>query len=402
MTMKPTLTITMLGEFSIKYEERIVTDQVNRSKKVWTLLEYLLVNRNRAIPQGELVEMLWADGDTKDPVNTLKVLVHRVRTVLDQLMENGGKKMIYYSQGAYGWNQEISCWVDTEAFEEACHLAEEAASDEEKLEYLMRAIALYRGEFLKKSASEMWVLQNSRYFSTKYLQIASEAEALLYKQGRFYELTELCNTVMQFEPYDEEAYIYLMKALIAMHQSDKALEEYYRVSELFFREFGITPSEKLTAIYKEVVETSHSPEMNLTVIQEQMAEEEAFGCFYCEYEFFKSIYRLEARSASRTGQSVYIALLSVMGSSGEVMPSQKQLNRVMDSLHDVIRKSLRRGDVFTRYSLNQYLVMLPTTTYETSNMVVQRILKNYRKEHPNVSALIRYTTQPITPLEFRV
>lgn len=396
--MRSNYEITMLGEFTISNGKEIITDQANRSKKVWTLLEYLIVHRDRAVTQKELVDLLWPGSDTKDPINTLKVLMHRVRTLLDELGKDSGKKMIYYKSGAYGWNDELKYNIDTEQFEAALKYAEEA-EEEKKLNFLLQMIRLYEGDFLQKNGSEPWIMQLSSSYRTKFLQAASKASAILLEQGRYEELIDICRHVIRLCPYEEEFYLYLLKALIKTQQVDKAQEEYHRVSELFFREFGITPSEELTALYKEVVETSHVPEMNLEIIKEKLVEEPTTGSFYCEFEFFKTIYRLEARSAARTGQSVYIGLMTVMNAAGDDLPNQKTMNRVMDALHDTIRRALRKGDIFTRYSLNQYLIMLPTTTYETSNMVMERIKKAYRREFPNTPVLLRYSTTPITPDE---
>ena len=396
--MKSNYEITMFGEFTISNGKEIITDQANRSKKVWTLLEYLIVNKDRAVTQKELVDLLWPGSDTKDPINTLKVLMHRVRTLLDELGKDSGKKMIYYKSGAYGWNDELKCSIDTERFDIALNNAAES-EEGKKLDYLLQAIRLYEGDFLQKNGSEPWIMKLSAQYRTKLLHAASEACHILFEEGQYDELINICKHVSEISPYEEEFYLYLMKALVKTQQADKAQEEYHRVSELFFREFGITPSEELTAIYKEVVETSHVPEMNLEIIKEKLVEEPTAGSFHCEFEFFKTIYRLEARSAARTGQSVYIGLMTVMNAAGDDLPNQKTMNRVMDALHDTIRRTLRRGDIFTRYSLNQYLIMLPTTTFETSNMVMERIKKAYRREFPNTPVLLRISTTPVTPDE---
>ncbi|WP_405728657.1 BTAD domain-containing putative transcriptional regulator [Anaerotignum sp.] len=398
--MKPNYEITMFGEFTISNGKEIITDQANRSKKVWTLLEYLIVHRDRAITQKELVDLLWPGNDTKDPINTLKVLMHRVRTLLDELGKDSGKKMIYYKSGAYGWNDELKYSIDTAEFEAILQHGSEADKDK-KLDYLLQAIRLYQGDFLQKNATDPWIVELSGVYKAKFLQASSEAAEMLFEQHRYTELISLCRHVIKFNPYEETFYLYLLKALVKTQQADKAQEEYRHISELFFREFGITPSEELTAIYKEVVETSHMPEMNLEIIKEKLTEEPTEGSFYCEFEFFKTIYRLEARSAARTGQSVYIGLMTVMNAKGDDLPNQKTTNRVMDALQETIRRSLRKGDIFTRYSLNQYLIMLPTTTYETSNMVMERIKKAYRREFPNTPVLLRCSTTPLTPDELK-
>ena len=60
--------------------------------------------------------------------------MHRVRSLLDELGKDSGKKLIYYKSGAYGWNDELKCSVDTEQFESALKNAEELY--EKKVEIL--------------------------------------------------------------------------------------------------------------------------------------------------------------------------------------------------------------------------------------------------------------------------
>ena len=43
------LKITMLGEFSMSYGENTITEQRKRSKKMWTLLQFMIANHNREI-----------------------------------------------------------------------------------------------------------------------------------------------------------------------------------------------------------------------------------------------------------------------------------------------------------------------------------------------------------------
>ena len=396
--MKTGYEITLLGEFTISNGTHTISDQLNRSKKVWTLLEYLIVHRDRAVTQKELVDLLWTGNDSKDPINTLKVLMHRVRSLLDELGKDSGKKMIYYKSGAYGWNDELECVVDTEQFELALQNAEKAEGNK-KMDYLLQAIHLYAGDFLQKNGNDPWIMQLSSAYKTAFLQAASQVSEMLYESERYTELLNVCRHVIKLSPYEEEFYLYLLKGLIKTQQLDKAQEAYHQISELFYRQFGITPSDELTALYKEVVETSHMPEMNLEIIKEKLTEEPTEGSFYCEFEFFKTIYRLEARAASRTGQSVYIGLITLLNATGDDIPNQKTMNRVMDALYDTLHRTLRKGDIFTRYSLNQYLIMLPTTTFETSTMVMERLKKAYRREFPNTPVMLRCSTTPITPDE---
>lgn len=399
--MRPHLNITMFGEFSITDGKTIVTDQMNRSKKIWTLLGYLILHRDHSIACSELIDLLWTEKESKDPSNALKVLIHRARQILEPLQPDADTPFILYSQERYGWNTQIPAYIDTDQFENAIKHAADARSAEEKLSFLMNAVLLYKGEFLKKNVSEAWVVHTANYYSTKFLKVAAEAAELLFLLKRYDELIELCNKALTHAPYDEVFYVYLLKALVRTNQMQKAMEQYQQISELFFREFGITPSEELTAIYKEIVKKNHAPEMNLEIIKNKLQEDAAEGALFCEYEMFKLFYHLKARSASRTGESCYIGLLSVLNPAGTNLPAKKLLNHAMDALCLTIRKSLRRGDILTRYSVNQFLLLLPGTTFETSNLVLRRVISHFRKDFPNLSVVLRHASQPVTPQELQ-
>lgn len=73
------LYINMLGEFTLRYGENVISDQEGRSKKLWLLIEYLVTFRGKEISQNDLIDLLWPDDSNGNPANTLKTLVHRAR-----------------------------------------------------------------------------------------------------------------------------------------------------------------------------------------------------------------------------------------------------------------------------------------------------------------------------------
>ncbi len=391
----------MFGEFSVTFGERSIDYRLNRSKKIWTLLEYLITFRDREISQNELIELLWPEDELDNPANTLKTLLHRVRALVEDLGLEDVRKIITYKRSTYAWTPSIPCEVDTEQFEKLIAASQSPViSSEERLSILLSAIELYKGDFLPKNASDSWVLPISTYYRGCFIKAVNDATKLLKDANRTAEIVDICQKAVVIDPYEENLHVTLISALIQTNQRRKALEHYDYVKELFFTKFGINLSPEMTALYKEIVKTSNSTELDLAVIKEELRESEVRdGCFFCEYEFFKNIYQLEARTASRTGQVAFIALITVADAYGAV-PGQKVLNKAMEKLHEMVMLSLRRGDVFSRYSVSQYLMLLPTTTYENADMVLQRILRSFRKENPRSPAILRYTLQPLTPVEF--
>ncbi len=387
----------------MSYRGNTVNYHANRSKKLWTILEYLITFRDREISQNELIELLWPEDDIENPANTLKTLLHRVRAIVDELDAGDSKDIIRYRRGAYAWVPRIKCEIDVEKFDNYFKEAYASGiSPEDKLKKLLLANELYKGDFLPKSSLDQWVIPISAYYRSQYIKMVSDAAELLNAAGKYEEIVKLCQEAVVIDPYEEHLHLCLIRALVATGKQQQAMKHYDYVNELFFSKFGINPSEELSSLYKEIVKTTKSTELDLNIIKDSLREHElSCGCFYCEYEFFKNVYQLEARSAARTGNVVFLGLMTITDARGN-KPPLKQINRNMDKLKETIQHSLRRGDVFTRYSVSQYLIMLPTSTYENGDMVMQRISRAFRKENPKAPVFLKYALQPLTPIGIEI
>lgn len=150
-----TLRVQMLGEFTLQYGCQMISDNDNRSRKVWLLLAYMIYCRNRSISQEDLVNLLWGEEErSSNPLNALKTMFHRVRTMLNQLDTSAGHTLIIRRDGSYTWNPDVEFFFDVEEFEALCRAGAAAEDEETRLEIYMQALELYQGDFLSKLASE--------------------------------------------------------------------------------------------------------------------------------------------------------------------------------------------------------------------------------------------------------
>ena len=66
----PTLQVQMLGQFTLRYGDRTISDSDDRSRRVWSLLAYMLYNHGRSFAQEELIHLYWSNGEkSADPGN---------------------------------------------------------------------------------------------------------------------------------------------------------------------------------------------------------------------------------------------------------------------------------------------------------------------------------------------
>ncbi|MBC5730033.1 BTAD domain-containing putative transcriptional regulator [Pseudoflavonifractor hominis] len=384
------VSVSMLGGFGIEVDGNLLTDEINRSQKPWNVLCYLIIHRDRNVSQSELIELFWPEENSSNPVNALKTLLYRVRAMLEPLFP-GDMPPILSQRGSYSWNREIECVVDADRFEELCLRAQEKDwSDEERMACYREAAELYKGDFLPKQENHMWVIPLSTHYHALFVRAVKEYAALLEKHEQFEEMTALCSRASELDPLDEGLHILVVRSLVKQGRDAAALERYEMATDLLYRSLGVTPSAELRDLYTAIMDTEKSLETDLAVIQQSLKETAIRpGAFVCEYGFFREAYRLEARRAARNGTCVHLALLTVSLPGGG-MPELGALNNTMDQLLAILTNGLRRGDVVSRYSGAQYVVMLPAANFEDSTMVMERIVAAFYRQHRRSFLKISY------------
>ena len=105
----PTLQVQMLGQFTLRYGDRTISDSDDRSRRVWSLLAYMLYNHGRSFAQEELIHLYWSNGEkSADPGNALKSIFHRIRTALDKLQPGLGRLLIRRKAGRYALPRSLA------------------------------------------------------------------------------------------------------------------------------------------------------------------------------------------------------------------------------------------------------------------------------------------------------
>lgn len=393
-----TIQVKMLGQFSICCEEAAFTDMIGRTKQVWILLEYLILNRKREISQDELMHILWGTGNSDNPANALKNLVYRLRTMLS---ESGLPPYSYivYHKGVYSWNTEIDCEVDVEILEDCWKKASSCeTSDEEKIKACQYAVELYEGRFLTKSSCEQWVISLGNYYHQLYLNCVKTVCPLLREREKHEQIVRICQKAISIDPYEETFFEFLITALIQLGNHKEALRQYGCITDRLYRDLGVNPSERIRSLYRKILSTTKDVQRDILVIKEDLQEtDKAVGPYFCEYEIFKNIYRLSARGAQRTGQSVYILLITLTDEENELLPL-KTMRRAMDLLQTAIGDSLRKEDVCARFSNSQYVLMLTSISYENCELVLKRIETRFQFLLRNKKVIMHKTMQPMDPI----
>ena len=125
-----------------------------------------------------------------------------------------------------------------------------------------------------------------------------------------------------------------------------------------------------------------------------MEETPAFGAYSVDYGNFEKIYRLIARSLSRNKKDAQIILFSITENIHGTMDIS-DLNEAMNALERCIIGSLRKGDVTSRYSSSQQVVIMIDSNQENGHMIAERIISNYSRMYDNYNIDLVYNIEQI-------
>ncbi|MGH3134572.1 MAG: AfsR/SARP family transcriptional regulator, partial [Gaiellaceae bacterium] len=203
------------------------------------LFAFLVVNRNRTLTRGELLEALWADGRDGGLAPLLSKL-RRVVTLDDY--------RILLPQGA---------WVDVDAAADAAHRAESAIAlgDFHRAWGPSQVTMFIAGRTFLPGDDAAWIDEVRRQLGELHLR-ALEAYA---KAGLAIGGTELAAAVRvgreltRREPYRETGYQLLMEALVREGNPAEALLVYETLRTRLRDELGIAPSPQTRELHRHLL-----------------------------------------------------------------------------------------------------------------------------------------------------
>ncbi len=102
------------------------------------------------------------------------------------------------------------------------------------------------------------------------------------------------------------------------------------------------------------------------------------GAYDCSYPSFIDAYHILSRNMERSGQSVYMMLLTIVDYEGKKIANQTKLDNKNKLLQEAISITLRQGDTYCKYSSSQFLLLLVGTSKESCKVVYRRILSKYK------------------------
>lgn len=378
--------IEMLGGFSVSYEGKTIGLGHNTRANFLRLLQILWLNSENGVSKDQLLNSILGYKDLSDEGNSFYNLLYQARK---KLKSAGfpGDKYIEGTNGVFLPEAEIPLYVDAIEFRKLCRDAEAEADSRIRRELYKEAFALYKGELLPDLSTEVWVIQESVALGRFYEKCIQYLGAAAQDEKNYDEMYRVYEKARDIYP-DHDWQVYMIQALILKKDYQAAYKLYDDIVVYYQEKLGLPVSEALRECFRQIEESSRNFSDDITDIQANILvdDKDAFpkdeakhpGAYFCTFSVFSAAYHILRRNMERRGVSVYMMLCTLVDYKGEFIQNEDKLIKRMEALKTAIHDSLRQGDVYTKYSNSQYLILLVGARADDFNIIGKRIAGNLK------------------------
>lgn len=252
-----TLRIYVVGPVCVEYGDAAIHERAFAGRQGRLVFAALTIERQRAMPRGELAEILWPGEPPPSWEVALSAVVSNLRSRL-AVVAPRGLIAIDNAYGCYQLALPADVWIDYEAAGRAIDEAEGALrAGEPGRAYGWASVAagIARRPFLPGEEGA-WV--EARRTELQDIRVrALDCLAEIYSSTRETSLAIRCaQEAVTLEPFRETGYQRLMRVYAAAGERAEAIRTYDRCRKLLADELGVEPAPQTEAVYGEVLDAA--------------------------------------------------------------------------------------------------------------------------------------------------
>lgn len=402
METEKKLSVFMLGGFEIIYEGHSITLGKFKASKAQELFQILMLHANSGVPKNKIQQSLydWDQGtDRNDSINSL--LYRLKQNMISAGVEHD--EFVTIKNGICRWTEDVLVEVDTLQFERLVEKSKNTTAKKEA-ELLSEALSLFRGELLAGYDGKAWIIEERLRLKRLFEYVVRRMGELMYSRQDYESAFEVYRKAAGLYPFDDWQ-VDQIDSLQKLERYDEAYQLYRDTTQKYFDELGLPPSQRMLDKIRTMSRNLLNGEKEIGDIKKVLDEGvPEHGAYYCTYPSFVDTYRYVCRTVERSGNSIFFMVCGVR----YLDPQGKRSTKAGDALYKAIESSLRKGDIFARYSNHQYLILLTGTKSENCEMIFQRIRKAFKRKIQNSNCDLEYNIselleigEPEEPIKFK-
>jgi DNA-binding SARP family transcriptional activator len=246
--------IYLAGEVAVERGDQLLREADLPGRQGRLALVYLVAERERAVTQSELAELLWPDALPPSWPVALSAVISKLRQKLGSVGLDRDR-IIANAFRCYQFRPPAQAWIDLEAAADALHQAEGAVqADQPDAAYgpALIATTIARRPFLAGEDAPWVMTRRERLREILVRALDCRVEALIWN-GELALAQDQARAAVELEPFRESGYRRLMQVLVKRGDRADAVRVYQDCRRRLAEELGVAPSDETESLMRSVI-----------------------------------------------------------------------------------------------------------------------------------------------------
>jgi DNA-binding SARP family transcriptional activator len=247
------LRIYLAGDVAVEHGDRLLREGDLGGRQGRLALVYLVAERERAVTQSELAELLWSDSLPPSWPVALSAVISKLRQKLGTIGLDRDR-IIANAFRCYQFRPPAETWIDLEAAADTLHQAEGAVqTGQPQAAYgpALIATTIARRPFLTGEDAPWVTARRERLRDILVRALDCRVEALVWN-GELALAQEQARAAVELEPFRESGYRRLMQVLVKRGDRAEAVRVYKECRTRLAEELGVAPSDETESLMRTV------------------------------------------------------------------------------------------------------------------------------------------------------
>ncbi len=245
------LRIYLAGEVAVERAEQLLREAELAGRQGRLALVYLVAERERAVTQSELAELLWPQALPPSWPVALSAVVSKLRQRLGTVGLDRDR-IIANAFRCYQFRPPPDTWIDLETAADALHHAEGALqANQPQAAYgpALIATTIARRPFLVGEDAPWVTLRRERLRDILVRALDCRVDALVWN-GELALAQDQARATVELEPFRESGYRRLMQVLVKRGDRAEAVRVYQDCKRRLAEELGVAPSDETQSLMR--------------------------------------------------------------------------------------------------------------------------------------------------------
>lgn len=375
--IKPKLTVRMFGGFSVSYAGEPITLGRQTSSKFCQLFQLLLTRPGRQFSKREIMRCLYGQESVEDANATLNNTVFRLRRCLDASPLPAGEYLTV-GDGMIRFEELVPVDCDVWRFERLSRSFDKETGREKRIQIAEEACGLYIGELLPRLAAEQWVIERDKVCREAYFRMLRYLLEHRQKERNYREIQRLSAAAASIQLFGEWR-MWQVDALVSLGKPEEAMAAYRELLDHLW-ESGEPPAEPWMKRLRELDSRIQLPREGDDTLRGFLREEKpSAGAYPCPQQSFLDYCHILERQKERLHTEYCVLVCTIEGIGKNAQTAWQRCAAQGPKLEKAFHACLRSGDLYTKYSAGQYLLLCTGCRARDAREIGNRVDARFQK-----------------------